>query len=51
MEQDEKFMREALSEAQAARADGEIPIGAVVVLSAGDITRPKGCTTPPPMRK
>ena len=31
MEQDEKFMREALSEAQAARADGEIPIGAVVV--------------------
>ena len=28
---DEKFMREALSEAQAAAAEGEIPIGAVVV--------------------
>jgi len=31
MEQDEKFMREAIREAEAARADGEIPIGAVVV--------------------
>ena len=31
MEQDEKYMREALREAQAAMADGEIPIGAVVV--------------------
>ena len=31
MEQDEKFMREALREAQAAAAEGEIPIGAVVV--------------------
>ena len=31
MEQDEKFMREALREAQAAQAEGEIPIGAVVV--------------------
>ena len=31
MEQDEKFMREALREAQAALAAGEIPIGAVVV--------------------
>jgi tRNA(adenine34) deaminase len=31
MEQDEKFMREALSEARAAAAAGEIPIGAVVV--------------------
>ncbi len=31
METDEKFMREALSEAQAAAAEGEIPIGAVVV--------------------
>ncbi len=28
---DEKFMREALLEAQAAAAEGEIPIGAVVV--------------------
>ena len=31
MEQDEKFMREALREAQAAAEAGEIPIGAVVV--------------------
>lgn len=31
MEQDEKFMREALSEARAALSAGEIPIGAVVV--------------------
>ena len=31
MEQDEKFMREALAEAGAASAAGEIPIGAVVV--------------------
>ena len=31
MEQDEKFMREALREAREAAAEGEIPIGAVVV--------------------
>ncbi len=31
MEQDEKYMREALAEARAAAASGEIPIGAVVV--------------------
>ena len=31
MEQDEKFMREALGEAKASVAAGEIPIGAVVV--------------------
>lgn len=31
METDERFMNEALREAQAAAADGEIPIGAVVV--------------------
>ncbi|MBO4755917.1 MAG: nucleoside deaminase [Bacteroidales bacterium] len=31
MEQDEKFMREALGEAKASAAAGEIPIGAVVV--------------------
>ena len=31
MEQDEKYMREALREAQEALAEGEIPIGAVVV--------------------
>ena len=29
--QDERFMREALREAQAARSEGEVPIGAVVV--------------------
>jgi len=31
MEQDEKFMQEALREARLAMAEGEIPIGAVVV--------------------
>jgi len=31
MEQDEKYMREALLEARAAAASGEIPIGAVIV--------------------
>lgn len=31
MEQDERFMREALREAAAARADDEIPVGAVIV--------------------
>lgn len=31
METDEKYMREALREAQTAAAEGEIPIGAVVV--------------------
>ena len=31
MEEDEKYMREALSEARAAAAEEEIPIGAVVV--------------------
>jgi tRNA(adenine34) deaminase len=29
---DEEFMRQAIAEAQAARADGEVPIGAVIVL-------------------
>ena len=33
---DEKFMREALAEARAAAAVGEVPIGAVVVC-AGEI--------------
>ena len=33
---DEKFMREALAEARAAAAVGEVPIGAVVV-RAGEI--------------
>ena len=31
VEQDERFMREALREAQTALAAGEIPIGAVIV--------------------
>ena len=31
MEQDERFMREALREAQAAAAEDEVPIGAMVV--------------------
>ena len=31
MEQDERFMREALREAQAAAAEDEVPLGAVVV--------------------
>jgi len=31
MEQDEKYMKEALAEARAAQAAGEIPIGAVIV--------------------
>lgn len=31
METDERYMREALSEARAAAEDGEIPIGAVIV--------------------
>ena len=31
MEQDERFMREALREAEAARDEDEIPVGAVVV--------------------
>ena len=31
MEQDEKYMREALAEARAAAAEEEIPIGAVIV--------------------
>ena len=31
VEQDERFMREALREAAAARAAGEVPIGAVIV--------------------
>jgi len=30
MEQEEKYMREALSEAQTAGEDGEVPIGAVI---------------------
>ncbi|HET9530957.1 MAG TPA: deaminase, partial [Blastocatellia bacterium] len=29
---DEKYMREALREAEAAREEGEVPVGALVVL-------------------
>ena len=36
---DEQFMREALAEAEAARDDGEVPVGAVVVLGGGVIAR------------
>ena len=39
MEQDERFMREALREAQAAAAEGEVPIGAVVVTRGRVIAR------------
>lgn len=38
-EQDERFMREALREAQAAEADNEIPIGAVIVCRGRIIAR------------
>ena len=34
---DEKFMREALAEARAAAAVGEVPIGAVVVLGVQNL--------------
>ena len=36
MDQDQLFMRAALAEAEAARAKGEVPIGAVLVLD-GDM--------------
>lgn len=36
---DEKFMREALAEARAAAAVGEVPIGAVVVCAGGIVAR------------
>ena len=36
---DEKFMREALAEARAAAAVGEVPIGAVVVRAGEIVTR------------
>ena len=36
---DEKFMQEALREAQAARSEGEVPIGAVVVCRGRVIAR------------
>ena len=54
-------MREALKEARRAEAEGEIPIGAVVVCEGriiarahnqtepGRTTRPRPCTTPRPM--
>ena len=38
-EQDERFMREALAEAQAAAELGEVPIGAVVVYEGEIIAR------------
>lgn len=39
MEQDERFMREALREAREAGAEGEVPIGAVVVCRGRVIAR------------
>ncbi|MBO4742149.1 MAG: nucleoside deaminase [Bacteroidales bacterium] len=39
MSQDERFMREALREAIAARSEGEVPIGAVVVCRGRIIAR------------
>lgn len=39
MEDDERYMREALKEAEAAREEGEIPIGAVVVCRGKIISR------------
>jgi tRNA(adenine34) deaminase len=36
---DEDFMREALTEAEAAREDGEVPVGAIVVLGDNVIAR------------
>ena len=39
MENDELYMKEALREAQAARADGEVPIGAVITCRGRIIAR------------
>jgi tRNA(adenine34) deaminase len=36
---DDEFMREALAEAEAAREDGEVPVGAIVVLGGAVIGR------------
>ncbi len=36
---DEEFMREALAQAEAAREEGEVPVGAVVILDGGLIAR------------
>lgn len=36
---DEDFMREALAEAEASREQGEVPVGAVVILDGGLIAR------------
>jgi len=36
---DEDFMRDALAEAEAARADGEVPVGAIVVLGGKVLAR------------
>ena len=36
---DEDFMREALTEAEAARENGEVPVGAIIVLAGNVIAR------------
>ena len=43
-DQDEVYMRKALVEAEAARADGEIPVGAVVVCDGRVIARAHNLT-------
>jgi tRNA(adenine34) deaminase len=44
MEKDEQYMRQALNEARAAQAEGEIPIGAVVVCKDRIIARAHNLT-------
>ncbi len=39
MDGDERYMREALREAEAARSEGEVPIGAVIVAAGRVIAR------------
>ena len=36
---DEEFMREALAEADAARGEGEVPVGAIVILDGVVLAR------------
>ena len=44
MEEDEKYMRYALKEAQAAAEDGEVPVGAVIVSAGRVIARAHNMT-------
>jgi tRNA(adenine34) deaminase len=45
MPSDEDFMREALGLAREAALSGEVPVGAIVVSAAGEITG-RGCNSP-----